>query len=249
VTVGLADLRVGAVLLDIEGTTTPIAFVHDTLFPFVRAKAPVWLTDRAGSPEHTEIVNALRAEHALDRQRGEDVPPWSSDPRADPTTPVLAYVFWLMDRDRKSPPLKRLQGLIWERGYQTGTLKGIVYPDVPQALRRWRTAGIEVAIYSSGSETAQRRLFESTEAGDLTPLISQFFDTRFGPKRESASYQLIARALGREPHSVLFVSDLSAELRAAEEAGCRVLLSVRPGNRPAMDDAAFPAIQTFAEIV
>jgi enolase-phosphatase E1 len=43
-----------------------------------------------------------------------------------------------------------LQGLIWEQGYQAGELRGVVYPDVPPAIRRWTAAGIDVAIYSSG---------------------------------------------------------------------------------------------------
>jgi enolase-phosphatase E1 len=248
VTIRLADLHIGAVLLDIEGTTTPIAFVHDTLFPFARAQTRAWLEESAGSLERAEIVTALRTEHELERRRGEDVTPWPADAPDTENAPVVAYVFWLMDRDRKSPPLKRLQGLIWERGYQTGALKGVVYPDVPNALRRWRKAGIEVAIYSSGSELAQRRLFESTEAGDLTPLISQFFDTHVGSKRESASYELIAGALGQEPSSVLFVSDVTAELRAAEQGGCRVVHSIRPGNPTALDDVVFAAVHSFAEI-
>jgi enolase-phosphatase E1 len=154
-----------------------------------------------------------------------------------------------MDRDRKSPGLKDLQGLIWERGYQRGELHGIVYPDVPPALRRWCDRAVEMAIYSSGSELAQRRLFASTAEGDLTPLFAGFFDTAVGPKGEAGSYRRIASALGHAPDRVLFVSDVTAELDAAREAGCGTLLCLRPGNLPQPDAARFDRARTFDEIV
>ena len=135
-----------------------------------------------------------------------------------------------MDRDRKSPGLKLLQGRIWERGYRTGELAGKVFPDVAPALRRWRDAGVTVAIYSSGSELAQRLLFGSTGEGDLTKLLSRFFDTAVGPKVSPDSYRRIAGDLGERPDEVLFVSDVTAELDAADAAGCQARLCVRPGN-------------------
>ena len=153
-----------------------------------------------------------------------------------------AYVDWLMDRDRKSPGLKLLQGLIWERGYQAGELRGEVYPDVAPAIRRWRDAGIVVAIYSSGSELAQRLLFESTPAGDLTPLLSGFFDTAVGAKTSVDSYTHIAQRLGEPPNACLFISDVTSELNAARAAGFATVLSLRPGNVRQPDAAAWPAI-------
>jgi len=153
-----------------------------------------------------------------------------------------------MDRDRKSPGLKLMQGLIWEDGYRAGQLRGHVFEDVPGAIRRWHDAGFAVAIYSSGSELAQRRLFESTDHGDLTPLLAGFFDTRVGAKIESASYVEIARRLHCEPRAVLFVSDVVAELTAANHAGMQTLLSRRPGNPPQPADADLPSIASFDEI-
>ena len=153
-----------------------------------------------------------------------------------------------MDRDRKSPALKELQGHIWERGYQEGRLRGQVYPDVPAAIRRWRDAGLVVAIYSSGSELAQRRLFESTEHGDLTPVLSAFFDTRVGPKMESESYTRIAERLGLRPNEILFISDVTKELAAARGAGLAAILSVRPGNPVQPDSDQYEQVQTFEGI-
>lgn len=220
------------VLLDIEGTTTPIAFVHETLFPFARMRLSDWWIRHHDEVAATTIASALALEHRAEVGAGcaVDLPGWRDATAADLARSVVAFAEWLMDRDRKSPGLKQLQGLIWEEGYQAGLLRGIVYDDVPRAMRRWRSHGLAVAIYSSGSELAQRRLFESTSHGDLTPLLAGFFDTRVGAKTDASSYRAIAAALGRRPDEMLFVSDVVAELEAARSAGCDTRLSVRPGN-------------------
>ncbi len=244
----LAARGVRAVLLDIEGTTTPIAFVHHVLVPYARAHLDGWLDHAAGSAAFTSITSQLSEEHAADRARGEPVPPWRADSTAETRASVETYAGWLMDRDRKSPGLKHLQGLIWEQGYQAGLLRGEVFADVPVALRRWRDGGAAIAIFSSGSELAQRRLFQSTPYGDLTPLISRFFDTAVGPKRDAASYRHIAAELDRPPGDILFVSDVVDELAAAEAAGHQTLLSLRPGNPVQAGVARFATIHTFDEI-
>src|SRR5207247_2068666 len=204
----LNDIR--AILLDIEGTTTPIEFVHQVLFPYARARVHDYM-------EQGDIA-LLRAEYAAEPPNP-DLPAWNPE----------AYVYWLMDRDRKSTGLKALQGRIWEAGYRTGELKGKgeVYPDVRPALVRWRDAGKRIAIFSSGSVQAQRNLFENTTAGDLSPFLSGYFDTTTGPKREAESYRQIAAALEQPARAVLFVSDVTAELDAARAAGLRTALCVR----------------------
>jgi len=248
VTVRLADQGIRVVLLDIEGTTTPIVFVHGVLFAFARTHLAAWCRAFAGSDAYLDVTRRLAAEHAEDRAAAAPVPPWLDDTPDHLDESLRAYVGWLMDRDRKSPGLKLLQGLIWEQGYESGELHGEVYPDVPPAIRRWRDQGIGVAIYSSGSELAQRRLFASTPHGDLTPLIQAFFDTAVGSKREPSSYGLVASALNQPPAHVLFVSDVVAELEAAAGAGCKVLLAVRPGNPPQRGDT-FPSTRSFDEIL
>jgi enolase-phosphatase E1 len=150
----------------------------------------------------------------------------SAQGRLSPTS-LVAYVHWLMDQDRKSTGLKALQGKIWEEGYRSGELKAEVYPDVLPALERWRSQGIEIAIFSSGSVQAQQSLFRNSVAGDLTGFIKAYFDTTTGPKREAESYTRIAAALERSPSEVLFVSDIVAELDAARTAGMRTALCVR----------------------
>lgn len=235
-------------LLDIEGTTTPISFVHEILFPFARAHLLEYLRDHRTSDELGEVVRRLSVEHAADLARGEVLPPWRTGSVDEAISSLAAYVEWLMDRDRKSPGLKLLQGYIWERGYQAGQLRGQVFADVPPAIRRWRDAGIAIAIYSSGSELAQRRLFQSSEHGDLTPWLSGFFDTAVGPKLAAESYARLVSLLAVEPPHALFVSDVTAELDAARAAGLQVLLCIRPGNAPQPNAAAFDAVQSFEEI-
>jgi enolase-phosphatase E1 len=236
----LAERGLRAVLLDIEGTTTPIAFVHEVLFPFARARLARYLDAHWEKREVAEVRRKLAEEYEQENR---------PDARAGLRTvgEVAAYAATLIDRDRKSPGLKQLQGLIWEEGYRAGNLRGQVYDDVPVAIRRWRASGIDVAIYSSGSVLAQRLLFQSTPSGDLTPQLQAFFDTAVGAKIESASYARIAVALGRPPFEILFVSDVPRELAAAREAGMAVVLSLRPGN-PLVDVAGFETVRTFDEI-
>ena len=211
------------VLLDVEGTTTPIDFVTGVLFPFARRRLRGYLDARSRDAALSADLALLRSDHAAERARGEAPPP-AEDP--------AAFVEWLMDRDRKSTGLKALQGRIWEEGYRSGELRSLVYDDVPPALDRWRRAGRRIAIYSSGSVQGQRLLFAHAVGGDLTPRIDSYFDTTSGPKRESASYRRIAESLELAPVSLLFISDVPAELDAALGAGYQTALSVRPGNAP-----------------
>jgi len=249
VTVDQPERDVRVVLLDIEGTTTPMTFVHDVLFPFARTSLPGWCRANVGSERYRQVLQRLAEEHAADRRAGDPVPEWRDDTPADTDRSLQAYVLWLMGLDRKTTGLKLLQGLIWEEGYRSGALRGDVYPDVPVAMRRWRSAGIAPAIYSSGSELAQRRLFGSTIHGDLTTLIAGFFDTTVGPKQAASSYDEIASRLAVRPARILFVSDVTVELAAAADAGCGTVLSLRPGNRPQPDANAYPHIRTFDEIL
>jgi len=236
---------VRVVLLDIEGTTTPISFVHETLFAFARARLDDYLTRHWRDSALQEIVRKLADEHAAEQDRATD---WRAAADDELRSSVAAYVSWLMDRDRKSPGLKELQGLIWEDGYRAGQLRGVVWQDVPDAMRRWRSTGLRIAIYSSGSELAQRRLFESTAQGDLTPMIEAFFDTRMGGKLAPDSYGRISNALEVTPDQVCFVSDVGGELRAAATAGCRVVLSARPGNPPQSGVEEFTMVTSFEQI-
>src|SRR5215216_6552346 len=191
-----------AILLDIEGTTTPIAFVHEVLFSYARGHAKEFLASNADADD----ITRLREEHAADLSNGEQ-----------PPAELAAYVEWLIARDRKSTALKSLQGKIWRQGYEDGSLKSQVFADVPPAFKRWRDRGLRISIFSSGSVLAQQLLFAHTDVGDLTPFIDSYFDTKVGKKGEAESYRKIVEEMGIEPQQILFISDIVAELDAANE--------------------------------
>lgn len=231
------------VLLDIEGTTTPIEFVYQVLFPYARRQVVDFLRQHQQAPDVRANVEALRKEHALDLRQGSGPPDWPDNL----VESAVAYVHWLMDRDRKSTALKSLQGKIWEQGYRTGELHSEVYPDVPRAFSRWHSQKKDICIFSSGSVLAQKLLFAHTTAGDLTHFIEEYFDTTTGKKIEAESYGRISTALGLPPREILFVSDTVAELDAANLAGMKTILCVRPGReRP--PTSSHPTIETFDQL-
>jgi enolase-phosphatase E1 len=241
-------MKPAVILLDIEGTTTPISFVYDVLFPYARKHMRNFL--EAHIDDSTKADTGLLAkENAADRMAGEDAPAF--DPASQSEVKAQAagdYLLWLMDRDRKSPALKMVQGNLWEAGYASGELHSIVFPDVPDALARWKNEGLRVAIYSSGSVLAQKLIFGHTQAGDLRAWLESYFDTGVGAKTQASSYSRIAQQLGVAPDQILFVSDALAELSAAHDAGCQVRLAVRPGNKAVNPEAQFERIETFTAL-
>jgi enolase-phosphatase E1 len=235
--------RVKALLLDIEGTTTPVDFVYRTLFGYARTRLKVFLEVHGRVPEVERCIAELKSEHARDTQEGRRPPLWTSGLAGSEIASAARYALWLMDRDSKTGPLKTIEGLIWQEGYRSGELKGEVYPDVPQAFDRWRSESKKIAIYSSGSELAQRLLFSTTRFGDLSLLISAFFDTRVGRKTEVESYQKIASSLGYPEGGFLFLSDVVDELDAARSAGMQTALVIRREDRS--EGSAHPAVGSF----
>jgi enolase-phosphatase E1 len=228
-------------LLDVEGTVAPLTLTTEVLFPYARKHLARYLKENLDNLEVQDDLRLLAEENRA--ELSEDSPTFGVEIRNE--LHACAYLSWLMDRDRKSTALKSLQGKIWKAGFESGELKGTVFPDVPLAFERWSQAG-KVAIYSSGSVAAQKLFFRHSSAGDLTPLISDYFDTRTGPKMESASYQAIAAAMGVEPCEALFFSDVVWELDAAREAGFQTRLVVRPGNPSVGDAHSHLSIETLA---
>jgi enolase-phosphatase E1 len=247
-TSSLSATDIRAILLDIEGTTTPIAFVHEVLFSYARSRVRDYLAENFGSAELATDLARLREEHAVDLRQNLQPPALVAGPHDAEIESIVAYVNWLIDCDRKSTALKSLQGKIWKQGYVDGTLKARIFADVPPALDRWRRAGVKISIFSSGSALAQQLLFAHTEAGDLTGFISNYFDTTVGSKTAVQSYRGIATALGITAAEVLFVSDVAGELAAASGAGMQTRLCVRPGNPPQSLADRYQIIQSFDAI-
>lgn len=214
------------ILTDIEGTTSSLSFVHDVLFPYAAEHIGQFVMDRQVDPEVREQLEQVAARSGVSAN---DLPGL-----------IEVLETWIRE-DRKETPLKALQGMLWEQGYQQGAFRGHVYPDAAEALRRWHDRGLRLYVYSSGSVKAQKLIFGHSDQGDLTPFFSDYFDTRVGGKRDPESYRAILDQIGMEPHTVLFLSDVEAELEAAESAGLRTAWLVRDGdlpqsNRPVMRD-------------
>jgi enolase-phosphatase E1 len=222
---------VRALVTDIEGTTSSISFVKDELFPYAYRALPDFVRREAARDDVTALVSEVRDI--------EGSPDLSLDG-------VIRRLLTWIEEDRKVPPLKALQGMVWANGYASGELRGHVYPDVIDALRRWHAANVSVYVYSSGSTEAQQLLFGHSIAGDLRPLFRGWFDTRVGSKLVSASYATIAAHIGVPPTEIQFLSDNLLELDAAAAAGFRTVQLARDGGCPAL--GSHPVARSFAEL-
>lgn len=219
-----------AIVTDIEGTTSSIDFVHQSLFPYAKANMRGFLRAHAAEPKvAAQLVETARLE-------GREL---TVEDAAD----VLER--WI-DEDRKITPLKALQGMIWAQGYAAGALKGHVYADTAPHLRQWHDAGKRLYIYSSGSVEAQKLIFGHSDAGDLTPLLSGYYDTNVGGKREEASYRAILADIGLPGDEVLFLSDVGEELDAARAAGLHTCQLIRDDK--ARPFPAHPQARDFSEV-
>lgn len=228
-----------AILLDIEGTTTPIDFVHKTLFPYTRARVAGFVQQNFDDLKFE--ISQLESENATDGN-------YKPELRRDSANSVADYLTYLIDNDRKSTPLKSIQGTIWQAGYENGDLVSTVYDDVPKAFERWKGEKKTIAIYSSGSVLAQQLIFKYSDQGDLTRFIDRYFDTTIGHKREPESYNSIAAELGFNASEIIFISDIPDELDAAAGSGYKTALSLREGNAPVDAGNHFLSVSTFDEI-
>ena len=233
------------ILLDIEGTTSSISFVHDVMFPFALKHLEPYLREHNLEGDLLAACNqiAVDAGHA-------SLDSWSQeDSSCTALELVINEVRRLMANDVKATGLKALQGLIWKQGFDSGELQAHVYPDVLPAIQKWRSQSIDVRIYSSGSISAQKLFFGHLEShGNCLDLFSGHYDTRIGGKKETQSYLNIAADWSVDPQDILFISDIADELLAAKEAGVQVLASVRPGNHPLPDDFPVASIESFEQV-
>ncbi|WP_079726236.1 acireductone synthase [Pseudoxanthomonas indica] len=205
-----------AILTDIEGTTSSISFVKDVLFPYARRALPGFVREHGHEPEVRRWLDAVAIEHGS---------------ICNDEVIVETLQGWI-DEDRKHTALKALQGMIWDAGYRDADFTAHIYPDAAPALRQWHAEGLPLYVYSSGSVPAQKLFFGHSDAGDLTPLISGWFDTEVGGKREADSYRRIADHIGLPASDIVFLSDVVAELDAAREAGMQTRLVDRLQDYP-----------------
>jgi 2,3-diketo-5-methylthio-1-phosphopentane phosphatase len=245
----MIEARPKVYLLDVEGTIAPLSLPTEQLFPYARRHFASFLERNKYDEGVRADLFLLAEENRVDKGEGTPRLPIVVA-RSDVENPrfrlnAMIYLMWLMDRDRKSTALKSLQGKIWKVGFENGELKGTLFDDVPEAFRRW-SAHARVAIYSSGSIDAQKLFFRYSSHGDLSALISAYFDTRIGPKFESASYAAIAAAMTVDPRDVLFFSDSVRELDSAHAAGFDTRLVMRTGDATVADAHGHSVLESFA---
>ncbi|MBF6170720.1 acireductone synthase [Nocardia blacklockiae] len=221
-----------AIVLDIEGTTSPTGAVREDLYGYTRQHLPRWLAGNRGGP----------ADAVIDETRE-----LAGRPDADPDEIAEILRGWL-DSDVKAAPLKAAQGHICAQGFRSGELHGEFFDDVPPALRAWQARGIALYVYSSGSVRNQQDWFTYARAGNLATLISGWFDlATAGGKREAGSYDKIAGAIGVPASRILFLSDHPDELDAAVAAGWQALGVTRPGE-PNDPRSPHRWIESFTEV-
>ena len=224
-------MTIQAILTDIEGTTTSLSFVKDVLFPYAYERMPSFVVENRTNPAVAKVIDEVRYE--------------VNNPVLSLSGAIEQLKQWIRD-DKKITPLKAIQGLMWQQGYANGDFTGHVYPDAVAGLQAWHVQGLQLYVYSSGSVQAQQLLFGYSDAGDLTPLFSGYFDTQVGHKREIGAYQHIAQAIGIAPEHILFLSDIREELDAAQQAGMQTCALVRENQ--ATEGLQHPWVENFAQI-
>jgi len=230
------------ILLDVEGTTTSISFVTDVLFPYARDNVQTFLENHWDSEETQQDVQLFVQEMT---SQGVEL---TENPSSRSFIPKLAlYIQRQIADNKKTTPLKQLQGHIWRTGYGSGVLKGHMYDDVKPCLESWTRRGYKVFIYSSGSVEAQKLIFGCSIVGNLLTYITGHFDTTIGSKTEAGSYSKIASALQCPAEKIVFLTDNLVEATAANASGMGVLLSVRHGTTPLPSNVCFPIIYSFVD--
>jgi enolase-phosphatase E1 len=205
-----------AILTDIEGTTTSLSFVKDVLFPYADQQMQAFVVAHRQDPAVASLIDDVRMEVGKANLS---------------LAEAIAQLRQWIAEDKKITPLKAIQGLMWEEGYRNGDFTGHVYEDAVRNLLHWHDIGLKLYVYSSGSVYAQKLLFGYSDAGDLTPLFSGYFDTAVGHKRDAGAYRHIVGTIGLQAEEILFLSDIAEELDAAAQAGLKTCCLVRE-NQP-----------------
>lgn len=198
---------------------TSLSFVKDELFPYARGTLPEYLRTSGDRPDVAAILDHL----------GRELGTTDVDRIAE------TLVRWI-DEDRKHPDLKELQGIVWEEGYRAGAYRGHLYPDVLPFWEQARQRGRLLAIYSSGSVSAQKLLLRYSSYGDVSGYIDHYFDLAVGGKTDPSSYERLAAQLTIPSPEILFFSDALPELDAARSAGFQTCRLLRPGVPKAQHD-------------
>ena len=235
------------ILLDIKGTTTPESFFRVTLNEYMKENLLEFLERFHSIPEIKSNLADLKRMHSDEIRAGEKPPAWNAGDRQSDLKCIVEYCSWLIDHDSTAPPLRYLEDFVWEEGYRTGKLHGEVYPEMPDVLARWKSMGLKICVYASGSVFSQQLIFGSTKYGDLMPLIKGFFDISVGTKDSTGSYSRIAGILKVKPEEIIYFSASISELKAARKAGMKVVLMERD-TALGSNDEELESISDFSDL-
>ncbi|MEO1654051.1 MAG: acireductone synthase, partial [Bacteroidota bacterium] len=111
------------ILTDIEGTTTSVSFVVDTLFPYFMEEVKAYVAQHPQDRGVQEVLTSVKK--TVLEEDGKQL---------DDAEAVQQLIAWTQS-DRKHPALKTLQGLVWKSAYLEGKIKGHIYPEVPEILK------------------------------------------------------------------------------------------------------------------
>ncbi|KAH1007817.1 hypothetical protein HUJ04_005010 [Dendroctonus ponderosae] len=223
--------KCSVVLVDVLGTTTSINFAKETLFPYVVKNVEEVLTAKWDDEAVKSAVKQLK--------EGDDDISLEA---------AVKLVKDLTESNSENVGLKTIQGIVYEKGYESDDLKSHVFSDVPASFESWAKSR-KVAVYSTGSVESQKQLFTKSIEGDLSQYISNYFDLSVGPKSESESYKKIVEKLAVKPEEIVFITDLIEEAKAAKSAGLSTALVDREGNPKLPEESKeFTVISSFKEI-
>ncbi len=245
------------ILLDVEGVTTDIKFVHNTLFPYARQHLPGYVQRELAAGNRFVEKQAQEIVRISEEKDGINV---------DLSNVPDVILDWIT-KDRKDPPLKELQGLVWEHGYKSRDFKGHIYDDAYEQIVDWYGQGVPIGIFSSGSVGAQKLLFAFSDHGDISHFFSHHFSSSEGVLRASGLYTPIAKAIGTKTseeayrnitsalgvsaHEIMFYSDSAEtpdpaknELGPARSVGLQTVHVIREG----LLESTHPMIRGFGGV-
>jgi methionine salvage enolase-phosphatase E1 len=91
-------------LLDIEGTTTPVNFVYKTLFPYARRKLESFILEHFREAEIASLIRQLHMQHDTDDSQGLQPPSWIHEQVESRLRSCIEFCKWLTGQTQKGNP-------------------------------------------------------------------------------------------------------------------------------------------------
>ncbi|XP_013397492.2 enolase-phosphatase E1 [Lingula anatina] len=225
--------NVKVLLLDVEGTTSPISFMKNEVNQYVTENIQEYLTKNWESEELQNVITSLREQAQQDKEAGTEgvvEVKAADDPQEEVIASITENLKWQMSQEKATTAACQLQSQILREAFKMEKMKGKLFDDVVPALKEVATDSRQVYLFSTTSMDVQKLLFTYSAQGDNSKCLSGFFDSKVGAKTEMESYKNIINDIGVKPEETLYVTDMPAEAQAAGKAGIGVFLLNRPEN-------------------